>query len=262
MNIIMLSGLPRSGSTVLASMLNQSPEIEVTKTSPLLDVMCLVEEQWGNLTASDTDYKQPTIRNEVLKGILQSGHAHRSKPVIVDKHRLWPRKYELMNSIGCRKIICTVRDITEIVASFLILIEKNSHKVTYIDEDLISNNLPINTKNRANLLLNKYINHPYTSFRVGYQSKKLDMLILSYNDIVDFPQETVNKVCEFVGTESYQVNTQDLQPMNENDAAHGGLEGLHHIRPQLKRVSKSAIEILGHDLHKQITDMKLEFWKS
>ena len=49
-NFIMLSGLPRSGSTVLSSLLNQHPDIFVSTTSPLADFTILTTEQWPILS--------------------------------------------------------------------------------------------------------------------------------------------------------------------------------------------------------------------
>ena len=48
-----LAGLPRSGSTVLASILNQNPEVYVTPTSPMLDL--LVKNQ-------DTFWELPPVK--------------------------------------------------------------------------------------------------------------------------------------------------------------------------------------------------------
>jgi hypothetical protein len=41
-----LSGLPRSGSTVLAALLNQRNDIHVTPTSGLIDIFGAVVQTW------------------------------------------------------------------------------------------------------------------------------------------------------------------------------------------------------------------------
>ena len=45
-----MSGLPRSGSTVLASILNQNPAVYVTPTSPMLNVAVKMQEAWRDET--------------------------------------------------------------------------------------------------------------------------------------------------------------------------------------------------------------------
>ena len=44
-----LAGLPRSGSTVLASILNQNPEVYVTPTSPMLDLLVKNQDNFWEL---------------------------------------------------------------------------------------------------------------------------------------------------------------------------------------------------------------------
>jgi hypothetical protein len=49
--------------------------------------------------------------------------------------------------------------------------------------------------------------------------------------------------------------------MDENDQYHGGMEGLHHVRSVLKKTSPAPEEVIGRELTKLYTDMKLEFWR-
>ena len=121
----MLSGLPRSGSQVLSSILNQHPDIHSTVTSPIADLIGKIVPEWQQLSQSQLD---PDIRqlHNILHGVIQGAYKHVDKNVIVDKNRLWPRYGKLVsNVLGEKpKIICTVRNITEILASYILLIEK------------------------------------------------------------------------------------------------------------------------------------------
>jgi len=51
-----------------------------------------------------------------------------------------------------------------------------------------------------------------------------------------------------------------MQPMPENDDYHGGMNGLHDVRSVMKRVSSPPEEVIGKELTKLYTDMKLDFW--
>ena len=261
--LVMLSGIPRSGSQVLSSLLNQHPQIYSSTTSPLVDALLVLEEAWPGMRAHQID-APPDQFDNMLRGVVQGAYSHIPKPIVVDKNRLWARHTQLAARIlkSRPKIICTVRDIPEVLASFVLLIERNSHKVTYVDQDLKDMGLPINTKNRCRVLWERYIYHPYTSLRIGYNSAQADMLVLDYHHIVDHSQTTMDKVCEFLGIESVSVNTHSLQPMPENDQAHGGLEGLHEVRAQMKRTSPPAHEVIGRELVHLYTSMKLDFWRN
>ena len=45
--IFYLSGLPRSGSTLLGSLIGQRPDFTVTPTSPFLDLLCYTDEAFA-----------------------------------------------------------------------------------------------------------------------------------------------------------------------------------------------------------------------
>ena len=46
--LVFLSGLPRSGSTILTSLLNQHPNIHATTTSPVLGMILNFGNNWEN----------------------------------------------------------------------------------------------------------------------------------------------------------------------------------------------------------------------
>lgn len=258
---IMLSGLPRSGSSVLTSMLNQHPSIHASTTSPLIDMIEILHAQWPAISSALIN-PHPNQYQNMIKGLCYGAYEHINNQIIIDKNRIWPRYGKLMhNALGYKpKIICTVRNIPEILASYILLINKNSDKITFIDQDLIDNNLPINNKNRCKILWEKYLHLPYISVRVGLNSPDIDLCIIDYDQIVNNGQEVMDKICNFIGIDSTIIDINNLQQMNENDNFHGGITGLHDVRPVLKRTSPSAEQIIGNDIVKLYTDMKLDIW--
>lgn len=258
---VMLSGIPRSGSTLLSSVLNQHPLITATTTSPVSELLLIFENNWPHLEKALLNPHPDQYKN-IVRGIIDNAYLHEESDVIVDKNRIWPKIAKLLSeSLGQKpKIICTVRDIPDVLASYILLLEKNPGHL-FVDGDLMEQNLPLNTKNRCKILWEKYVNYPYTSLRVGYNSKCADMLFVDYNEIVGNTQETMNKICEFIGINTISVNTSNVQSMSENDDYHGGLKGLHEVRPEVKKTSPSPEQVIGHDLVKLYSNMKLEFWK-
>ena len=84
-----LSGIPRSGSTVLSSLLNQHPQIHSTATSGLVNLMgslCRAWESSPEITSQSTD-KEEAYR--MLRSLLQSKYEPINKPIIIDKSRGW-----------------------------------------------------------------------------------------------------------------------------------------------------------------------------
>lgn len=103
-----ISGLPRSGSTLLCNMLAQNPEFFVSKaTSGCHDVLFGVRNQWDSLIehkAEGVDYHQ---LKRVLQNILNSYHST-DKNIIIDKGRGWLSLIEMLEFIGqSSKNTCT-----------------------------------------------------------------------------------------------------------------------------------------------------------
>lgn len=259
---VFLSGLPRTGSQVLSSLLNQHSKLHGTTTSPLADLSLIIFENWPVLSQALVN-PSPDQFSNIVQGLFQGTYKHIDKPIIVDKNRLWPRYIDPLNQ-GLRRrpqIICTVRDIPDIIASYILLIRRNRDRITFVDQELIETRQPISDKNRCRLILEKYIMHPYNSLRMGWASDDVDLLFLDYSEIVDHSQTTMNRVCEFIGIESCNVDPNNMQAMDENDNYHGGMAGLHEVRPVMAKTSPPADQVLGRELYNYYRGMKLEFWK-
>lgn len=122
--IFFVSGLPRSGSTLLMNLLGQHPLQDVTPTSGLIDMLVGARNQWMHNTwfkAEGLNKVQPKIAS-MLRGMLRGFHeeALSQNKVVFDKNRGWIAYIELLEEVLQErvKILVTVRDIKAVVASF------------------------------------------------------------------------------------------------------------------------------------------------
>ena len=83
-----LSGLPRSGSTVLSALLNQHPDVHASPTSGMGEVMFNTFKAWQGSSAEQAAPDENQIKS-ILRGIMQAKYAAIDKPVIIDKARNW-----------------------------------------------------------------------------------------------------------------------------------------------------------------------------
>lgn len=257
-----LAGLPRSGSTVLASLLNQNSEIYVTPTSPMLDLLFLNEQAWRNcpsVVANPFPEQVPNISYAIINGCWE----HVSQPIIIDKHRAWGRNVGAIEQIfgPDAKLIITVRDIPSIIASFFTLLRKSEQNPNFIDAILIQKNLPLTDENRADILWNDFIHDTWDSFLTGYSNNKEKLLLVDYDDLVNDPSEELEKIYKFLKIPKIIHDTENIEcKTKDDDLMAWGIEGLHTIRPQLKKISKTPKEILGDDIYNKYKNMNLEFW--
>lgn len=237
--IYFLSGLPRTGSTLLGSILSQNPNIHVTPTSPLCPFLINTNETFNVLNLQYT-FDQIKISNRVYHAAIRDFYADIEKPIIFDKHRAWPKHIsaiqEYINPIA--KVVCTIRPIAEIITSYLVLANKDESN--FIDEHLNKIAYPVNNESRATLLWEEYLKVPYETMKEGISNNRDNLLLIEYLDIVYSPEKTIDKIYEFCGIDQHQHQFSNI----ENKCAEAkdeawGLKDLHTIRPSLEMKSES-----------------------
>lgn len=247
--IYFLSGLPRSGSTLLGSLLNQNPDVYVSPTSPLLDLLCLQNEAINKVKQQYTfDVGQQS--GAIYDSLPLAFYRHIREPHIIDKHRAWPRNIHpaRMHVSTNPKIICTYRPIPDIITSFLKLIEKDPNN--FIDKNLIQKQSPRNTKTRAAELWNGYISDPWQSVQIGLKKHASNIHLVSYDDIVTRPEATLKNIYSFLEIPEYAGHSfsEIANTCAESKDSAWGLKDLHTLRPDLKKTSNDPIQVLGKEM--------------
>jgi sulfotransferase len=258
--LVLLSGLPRSGSTILTSLLNQHTQIKATTTSPVLSMILNFYTNWESHTTAQESDKNTQQRKDMTRAMIESAHKHFNSPIVVDKNRGWPKSSKLLTELldNQPKYICTVRNIPDILASFVTLANKDPNN--FIDNALKESGFAVNNTNRCRLLWNSgVVGESWQCFKSGYQFNKNNMLILEYEDIVSRPLMVMEQIEEYLGIDHFYYDIYNLKPMKEKDENHG-IKGLHDIRPSISKTSKPAEAIIGVGLTQHYNDMKLDFW--
>lgn len=247
--LFFLSGLPRSGSTLLGSLLNQHPEIHTTPTSPLADLLCLIDGNFNHLDVQYT-YDKTSIQYNTYNSLISNFYNHIPKKYILDKHRGWPRNLFPIQKFYTDnpKVVATYRPIPEVLSSFITLIEKTGQYDNFIDERLRENNLTINNSNRAEYLWRFYVSDPYESLIYGLRHYRKHIHLVEYNNLTQNPEQELQKIYKFLEIEPHQHDFSNiLNTCEEQKDREWGLEGLHNIRPVLQRTSKSPEEVIGEE---------------
>lgn len=256
--IYFLSGMPRSGSTLLGSILNQNPDVYVSPTSPLLDLLCLQNEALNRVSQQytfDVENQSASIYTALPKAYYESI----KKPHIIDKHRAWarnvmPAKLHISEN---PKVICTNRPVAEVVTSFIKLINKDPNN--FIDSELKKKRKPINTNTRAMELWESYIRDPWESLQIGLKNYKENLYFVQYDDLVQNPQDTINKIYDFLEINRYDHKFDSItNTCGEAKDTAWGLKDLHTIRGKLEKTSDSAQEVLGENLCKYFSQFDIK----
>ena len=246
-HLFFLSGIARSGSTLLGSILNQNPDIYVSPTSPLLDLYCLVEANLQDLSKQYTfniAAKSPAIHSR----LHLSFYADVDKPYIIDKHRGWPRNIATLKSIVTPnpKVIATHRPIAENVVSFLKLIDKDPNN--FVDQDLKKKGMELSTINRALQIWRNYSSDPFESLQYGLKHHRECIHLVAYEDLVTSPDTVLKGIYDFLEIPAFDHSFSAIEnTCAENDSL-WRMKDLHTLRPSLEKTSDDPLIVLGGDL--------------
>ena len=121
-----ISGLPRSGSTLLGALLKQNPTVHAGMSSPVGALIGRVQGGMGSRSEFSAQITE-TQRRNILTGIFESFYKERQRDaVIVDTNRVWCSKLPLLTTLfPDAKVIVCVRDLVWILDSFERVLRKN-----------------------------------------------------------------------------------------------------------------------------------------
>lgn len=267
-----MAGLPRSGSTLLSSILNQNPRFYSGPSSPVLGAMFAVEQDFmGNELYHG--YPKPDQVREIIGSIPHHFYSDVQQPVVFDKNRAWTARVPYIEGyIGEQaKILVPVRRIDEILTSILTMIHRNPFqegqpRINFVDEQLIKNDIPINDLNRCMYLLGGggIVYESLNAIMMGFQQNVRDkMHFVDYNDLVDNPEKIMEDIYDFIGEEFYDHDFGSISNIHrEDDLITYGLSDMHQVRSKVKKTSPPPASILPEeiiDIYEQ-NKRRLEFW--
>lgn len=263
-----MAGLPRSGSTLLSSLLNQNPRFYSGPSSPVVPTMLTLEQAFSQ-DELFLGYPKVEVAKNIIASILPQYYSDIDNPVIFDKNRSWVNRMNYISGYFdiVPKVICPVRDISEILTSFIMMCRRNPYtnqsKINFIDEMLIKSNIPLTDDNRCEFLAspNGIVGQSYNGLKQAIMEGYDHCLhFVEYQDLVNNSQETLNKIYEFLDEEPFEHTFDNLEnPHRENDMQIYGLPDMHEVRQKVKSTSFNPKEVLSEKILSQCENTA--FWR-
>ena len=250
-----ISGLPRSGSTLLSAILKQNPEFYADIASPVEAVtgssIDIVSSAESNLTVSEEQ------RKNLMCGIFEGYYKHIEKPVIFDSSRGWTKKTNFLKALfPYTKILCPVRDIVSILNSFEVISSKNPFHTKTLTE---------NTKNvfaRCDDMMNSndgIVANSWILLQEGYALNPEMIHFIEYENLCKEPEKTMRGIYEFLEKPYYSHDFENLEYSNENFDKACNLKDLHTVKRRVEY--KPPRIILPPEIVKKYNEMNMEFWR-
>jgi hypothetical protein len=268
-NYFFLAGLPRSGNTLLSSILNQNPEILVSANSFLCEHMH--QTALFQFHEKFKNFPDENSVNNLISSTFDSYYKDWDAKYIIDRgpwgtpSNLYLLENYLSNDI---KIICTVRDILEIISSFIRVTPDNIFNQL---KEQIQNNQRFLESYKSDIeLMCEIVTEPsgqleHFMFSLNNLLKEKNrgyLHIVEYNDLITDTDKTIERIYDFLEIEHYRHNYKYIKQFAVNgieydDSIFGG--DLHKVKSKIKQKKYVVEDILPPHIIQKYSN--LEFWR-
>ncbi|MBY8976808.1 sulfotransferase [Rhodobacteraceae bacterium NNCM2] len=253
-----ISGLPRSGSTLLSAILRQNPRFHAGMTSPVgpLFNACL------NAMGADNEFAvffNEAQKRSILGGLFDNYYEHvETSEICFDTNRMWnSRMAQIRQLYPESKVICCVRNPAWVMDSVERLIRRNAFDVSRMF-NTPQERSTVYTRADALLHPNRMIGFAWSALKEAYYSADSDMMLLvDYDLLATRPGEVMPLIYEFIGEEPFAHDFENVEYEAENFDSQLLVKDLHTVRGRVELKPRQTI--LPPDLFNRFQE--LVFWQ-
>jgi hypothetical protein len=256
-----LVGMPRSGNTMLASILNQNKKISVTANSLIATTIWnLHKEKQTNL--SFLNFPDHDSYDNITKSVFDLYYKNWDAEVILDRAS-WGAKNNIeMINLYCPnkpKFIVLLRDVKEILASFIKWSNENENN--FLNHE--TNNASVEEKCEFLMKPEFQIVQEYSAiYNLYNNTDKYDCLFIKYNDLVNNTSQEIEKIYSFLQLENFNHDFNKLDQLSINNIQYNDSvvgNNLHKVKEDGIYFSEySAEDYLPESIIKKYSN--LNFW--
>ena len=253
-----ISGLPRSGSTLLGAVLRQNPRFSAGMTSPLGSLLGAVQAH----VSAGSEFApviEVDLRRRLLRGLFDSYYGARDVDhVVFDSNRCWCARMPLLKELyPGAKIVACVRNVAWVMDSMERLYRANPFENTKLfNDDLERNTIYSRVETLAQG--GRLVGYAYSAVKEAFYGEHADSLLLvEYELLTQAPDKVMRLIYEFLGERWFE---HDFSNVTFDAPAFDqalGLAGLHRVRPVVAPEARRTV--LPPDLFEQYA--KLSFWQ-
>jgi sulfotransferase len=251
-----ISGLPRSGSTLLSAILRQNPRFEAGMTSPVGSFYTAVQAQFS-AGSEFGSVMNNTQRRNVLRGLFDSYYTDCERPVVFDTNRQWSARLgALLGLFPESKLIACARNVAWVMDSM----ERQYRANPYENTTLFG---AAGARSTVYQRLEGLAQHDQT---VGFAWAALreaffgehakSLLIVDYELLTQSPKQVIDLVYRFLGEAPFEHDFDAVEYDAPDFDQRLGVPGLHKVKPKVEHTERRTI--LPPDLFEKYA--KLTFW--
>jgi sulfotransferase len=250
-----ISGLPRSGSTLLSAVLKQNPRFKASISSPLRGFVGAVISG-----ASAPGYRvecPPEKTKKILTGLFDNYYDDTAKQVFFNTNRGWGTLLPMLSDLfpSARVLMC-VRSISWVLDSFERLHRKNLYGTTKLFSP--QDNQNVYTRCQAMMRPNGLVGGPMTALKQAITSEQMSRLfMIEYDLFVKSPEETMRSIYKFIDEPYFEHDFSNVEDSYDEYDEDFQAPGLHVIRRKIEYTERQPI--IPPDIWKSVQGM--EVWR-
>ncbi|MEB3071251.1 sulfotransferase family protein [[Mycobacterium] vasticus] len=252
-----ISGLPRSGSTLLAALLRQNPRCHAGMSGPLAGLFGAL---LGEMSARNefSVFIDDAKRERVLHGLFDSFYADNTAEVIFDTNRAWCGWMPAVSRLfPDARVIACVRDVQWVVDSIERLVQRN----VFTPSSIFGFNPGGTVYTRANGVVGQdgLVGAPYDMLKQACFGAQRDrLLVVQYETLTTDPERTMRAVYDFIGEPAFEHTFDNIDYDVTEFDERAGTPGLHTVHRQVGARSRETI--LPPDLFNRFVNDA--FWRN
>lgn len=252
-----ISGLPRSGSSLLAALLHQNSRFHANISGPMASLFnALLGEMSGRNEFSV--FISDAQRQRMLRGLFSNYYEDQGKAeVIFDTNRSWCAKLGALKAMFPNaRIIACVRDLPWILDSVERLVRCNAFQPSSIFN--YKPGMTVYARVEALLSGEGLVGFAYNALKEAYFGEDTEnLMLLQYETLVRHPARALRAVYDFIGEPNFEHDFEHVALDNDDFDIRAGTPGLHHIRPIVEAAQRKSL--LPPDLVSRLQDDA--FWR-
>lgn len=236
-----ISGLPRSGSTLLSALLRQNPRFHASMSGP---VAGLVTALTGEMSARNeyAVFISDQQRQRILRGVFEQYYGPEfDAEVIFDTNRVWCARMPVLQTLlPGSKVIACVRDVPWIIDSIERLVRKNALSPSSIFNYQAGSTVYSRAEGVA--CADGMLGYGYNALKEAFYGEHARQLMLvQYESLASDPLRVLGAIYDFIEEPHHDHDVENVAFNAEEFDIRAGTPGLHVVRPAVAMEPRSTI---------------------
>lgn len=237
MTPLFISGLPRSGSTVLAAILRQNPAIHAHISSPVGATFMELQRSLSRWNEAATFLDDHDRAN--MLGTMVLSYYHRragGRPIVFDTNRRWCNVLPVLKTIWPdTKVVCCVRDPRAVMNSMEKVLR--AHPLELSRTLGYRANMSVHDRAKALFDDDGVIGWALQAFTSAYYADRDSLIVVDYDEFVVDPDGTLERVYDGCSLTRFPHDLDNIEqiPGAEIFDREAGVPGMHSVKERFGR---------------------------